>query len=113
MKIPPKITPAHNASEMHATSFPVGRRGVRSYGLAMNRVVKDDGRDKKDHLDQERPVEIVHVGVGRKQQEPGKEHQHQTAERPEPGVLGELGGVWRRMPMPSSEKSTMAMVPIG
>ena len=58
----------------------------------MHRVMKNDGRNEKDHFDQEWPVEIVHVRVGGKQQEAGEKHQDQAAERPKPGVAGELRG---------------------
>ena len=90
MKIPPKITPDHNTSDTQATSFPLRRRSIGGDCLAMDRVVENNGRHEKDHLDQERPVEIVHVRVGREQQQPGKKHDHQAAQRPKPGVFGEL-----------------------
>src|SRR5271155_3027363 len=59
--------------------FSIGWRRVSGQGFAMNGVVENDGGHEKDHFDQKGPVEIVHVRVGREQQQPGKEHQHQTA----------------------------------
>src|SRR5579862_4886324 len=70
----------------------VGRRNIGGYGLAMGRVMKNNSRDEKRHFDQERPIEIVHVGIRREQQQSREEHEHQAAKCPKPGVLGELRG---------------------
>src|ERR1700678_4847977 len=59
----------------------------------MNRVMKNDRGNEEDHLNQERPVQVVHVGVRREQQQAGKEHHHQTTKCPQPSVSGELSGI--------------------
>ena len=58
----------------------------------MNRVVKDDRRNKENHFNEEGPVEVVHVWVGRKKQQAGKQHHNQTAQRQKPGASGKLSG---------------------